>query len=131
VSVCASQRLLHGSACSSSYAFDVVQQPSHADPSAGGPHLTNRRLFAFVDSGAPDGIKVDRSDNVYVGCFDGIHVWNSSGLLLGKIMFARDDGRKDGCANFCFLPGGRLVCMAEDRMYLVEGMTVEGALLSR
>lgn len=113
-----------------SYVFDVAYPPPHVDPAEGGPQLVNRRLFSFTDSGAPDGIKMDTNDNVYAGCFDGIHVWNKYGTLLGKILFRLDDSATpDGCANFCFLPGGRIVGMSEDKMYLVEGLAVEGALV--
>ena len=40
------------------------------------------------------------------------------------------ENKTDGCANFCFVPGGRLVCFAEDKIYLVHGLAVEGDLLS-
>lgn len=32
-----------------------------------------------------------------------------------------------GCANFCLAPGGRIVCLSEDRIYLISGLDVEGA----
>ncbi len=34
----------------------------------------NRRVFAYVDSGIPDGIQVDTDGNVYSGCGDGVQV---------------------------------------------------------
>ncbi|KAL8976283.1 MAG: hypothetical protein Q9205_007676, partial [Flavoplaca limonia] len=37
------------------------------------PYLTNRRVFAYADTGAPDGIKCDVYGNVYAGCGDGIN----------------------------------------------------------
>lgn len=64
------------------YEFDVVHPPTG---SGALPKLVNRSIFAFVDCGAPDGIKVDTSGNVYAGCFDGVHVWNQYGTLLGKM----------------------------------------------
>lgn len=65
-------------------------------------HLTNRRLFAHVPEPAPDGIKTDTRGNVYAGCGDGVHVWNTAGVLLGVICVP------GGVANFCFgRPGGR------------------------
>ncbi|WWC96569.1 hypothetical protein V866_003437 [Kwoniella sp. B9012] len=110
------------------YAFDVVWLGNVQ--SAGGPSLQNRRVFAFADTGVPDGIKCDVMGNVYAGCGDGIHVWNPYGTLIGRIVLgAADSNLKAGCANFCFIPGGKLVCLSEDRVYLVEGLTVEGALL--
>ncbi|CCO38061.1 hypothetical protein BN14_12224 [Rhizoctonia solani AG-1 IB] len=56
------------------YAYDVVTPPPGSDPKLYPPTLTNRRVFAFTDSGMPDGIKVDTEGNVYAGCFDGVHV---------------------------------------------------------
>ena len=46
--------------------------------------FANRRVFAYSDSGIPDGIQLDTNGNVYSGCAEGIHVWNSSGTLIGK-----------------------------------------------
>lgn len=66
---------------------------------------------------------------MYAGCFDGIHVWNKYGTLLGKVLFGLGNEGAHSCANFCFVPGGRIIAMAEDKMYLLEGLTVEGALL--
>ncbi|BEI87265.1 hypothetical protein CcaverHIS002_0706110 [Cutaneotrichosporon cavernicola] len=110
------------------YAFDVVWPGVDLD--IGGPSLQNRRLFAFADCGVPDGIKCDTLGNVYSGCGDGVHVWNKYGTLVGKIVLGlADDNIGAGCANFCFVPGGKLVCFAENRIYLVEGLAVEGALL--
>ncbi|WVF69427.1 hypothetical protein IAT40_004204 [Kwoniella sp. CBS 6097] len=125
---------IHGSGrldpqrASTIYAFDIVWLGTASDP--GGPSLQNRRLFAFADTGVPDGIKCDAEGNVYAGCGDGIHVWNPRGTLIGKIVLGLvDDNMGAGCANFCFIPGGKLVCFAEDRIYLVESLRCEGALL--
>ncbi len=48
------------------------------------PYLTNKRIFAYVSSGFPDGIKCDTLGNVYSGCGDGVHVWDKCGTFLGK-----------------------------------------------
>lgn len=48
-----------------SYQFDIDQKSGV---------FTNRKIFAFVDSGVPDGIQVDTQGNVYSGCGDGVHV---------------------------------------------------------
>ncbi|KAH0536871.1 hypothetical protein FGG08_006302, partial [Glutinoglossum americanum] len=71
------------------YAFDIIFRSSS-------PFLTNRRVFAMADTGAPDGIKCDTSGNIYSGCGDGINVWNAGGVLIGKILVP------GGVANFCF-----------------------------
>ncbi|KAG0706304.1 hypothetical protein DFH29DRAFT_846035 [Suillus ampliporus] len=46
--------------------------------------FANRRVFAYADSGAPDGIQLDSKGNVYAGCGEGTHVWNPEGTLIGK-----------------------------------------------
>ena len=48
-----------------SYAYDVH------------PHtqvFMNRRVFAYVDTGFPDGLQVDTDGNVYSSCGDGVQV---------------------------------------------------------
>lgn len=113
-----------------SYVFDVVRPRHGTDLSAAGPTLHNRRLFAFVDSGVPDGIKTDRAGNVYSGCGDGVHVWNEHGTLIGKILVPldrvpgdvkpktledSDEFKARYSANFCFVQN-RLFVLAEDRI---------------
>ena len=75
------------------YAFDVVN----------GKTLQNRRLFAYADVGIPDGIHTDTEGNVYSSCSDGVNVWNTDGVLLGKMVVA------NGSNNFAFIPGGMLL----------------------
>ena len=48
-----------------SYKFDIDQATGV---------LTNRRIFAFADSGIPDGIQIDSQGNIYSGCGDGVQV---------------------------------------------------------
>ncbi|QRV77351.1 SMP-30/gluconolaconase/LRE-like region protein [Ceratobasidium sp. AG-Ba] len=116
------------------YAYDVVQPPQDSDPTTDPPALRNKRLFAFTDNVTPDGLKLDQDGNVYGGCFDGVHVWNKNGALLGKILLGLDipsdvagvpAGR--GAANMAFVPGG-LVMFSEDRMYFAR-IKAKGALL--
>jgi len=52
--------------------------------------LLNRRVFAYWDSGAPDGIKTDRAGNVYGGVASGVDVWDAGGVLLGKMVMGGD-----------------------------------------
>ncbi|KAI9711706.1 MAG: hypothetical protein M1820_001850 [Bogoriella megaspora] len=85
------------------YAFDVVN----------GKTLANRRLFAFSDNGIPDGVHTDTQGNVFSSCGDGIHVWNSDGVLLGKMVVA------GGSNNFAFIPGG-LLLFNGDKLYKVN-----------
>ncbi|KAJ6790013.1 hypothetical protein PWT90_03802 [Aphanocladium album] len=69
------------------------------------------KTFAFADNGVPDGIHCDSKGNVYAGCGDGVHVWNPSGKLLGKIF---TDGT---AANFQFAGDGKMVICAETRLF--------------
>ncbi|KAG9105936.1 hypothetical protein FRC07_009052 [Ceratobasidium sp. 392] len=123
-----------GSGPGTIYAYDVVRPPQGSNPTTYPPALINKRLFAFTDNVTPDGIKVDTDGNVYGGCFDGVHVWNKYGALLGKIVLGLDipsdvpgvpAGR--GAANLVFVPGG-LLMFAEDRIYLAK-IRAKGALL--
>lgn len=89
------------------YSFDV-------DYAAAGA-LTGRRLFAHVDAGIPDGLKVDIQGNVWAGCGDGVQVFEpKGGELLGKIRPASSEG----VTNLVFAEGGRLVLLAEKRIYV-------------
>ncbi|KAK5118909.1 hypothetical protein LTR62_000120 [Meristemomyces frigidus] len=95
------------------YRFDVTPD---------GKRLENRQLFAYSDIGFPDGIHTDTNGNVYSGCGDGVHVWNPSGILLGK--FAVANG---GVNNFAFVPGGLYIFNAQNLFKVTlqaEGRTV-------
>lgn len=72
------------------YAFDVGVE---------GTKLTNKRLFATVSPGFPDGMRLDTLGNIYVGALDGVQVFNSQGTLIGKILMPKET------ANLTF--GGR------------------------
>lgn len=84
-----------------SYRFEVLEDGT----------WDNRKTFAFVDSGAPDGVHTDSNGNVYAGCGDGIQVWNPSGKLLGKIYLGGTS------ANFKFAGQGRMVICAETKLF--------------
>lgn len=101
------------------YAYSIIY-----DSATSSPFLTNRRVFAYADTGVPDGIKCDVFGNVYAGCGDGVNVWNTGGVLIGKILI------EGGCANFCFGRGGEMWCFGERRLWRVklDGGT-RGALL--
>ena len=70
------------------YEYDVVEGK-----------LTNRRTFAYCDTGVPDGIKCDEAGNVYSGCGDGVHVWDAQGTLIGKILVGGTVSRRDICLS--------------------------------
>lgn len=56
------------------YTFDIAEH-----------RLSAATIFAYTDTGFPDGVKVDAAGNVYGGVTDSVDVWNKEGTLLGKI----------------------------------------------
>ncbi|KAM0807037.1 hypothetical protein AB5N19_07376 [Seiridium cardinale] len=92
---------------SSLYRFDVMPDGT----------FENRKLFAYVNSGIPDGkilstcVHCDAKGNVYGGTGDGIQVWNPSGKLIGKIYLGETS------ANFRFAGEGRMVIAAETDLF--------------
>ncbi|KAI9146296.1 hypothetical protein BKA69DRAFT_1120775 [Paraphysoderma sedebokerense] len=94
------------------YAFDVDK--------SNGWKFSNRRLFAVADVGIPDGIKVDKNGNVYVGTGEGVVVYNQNGTLLGKILTVYANGKKgDGAANMAFV-NNELYMLCETRIVKIK-----------
>lgn len=91
------------------YAFDVIEDK----------RLINRRMFAWVESGFPDGVHCDTKGNVWASCGDGVHVWNSHGVFLGKIFIGEMSN------NFAFAPG-RIFIFSNARLWVVENVEAQG-----
>ncbi|KAF8234530.1 D-lactonohydrolase-like protein [Tricholoma matsutake] len=87
------------------YAFDV-DPLTHA--------FKNRRIFAYTDTGIPDGIQLDLNGNVFSGCGDGVQVWNKEGTLIGKFFLGTTS------ANMIFAGPGRLVILAETKIFVAD-----------
>ena len=51
-------------------------------------------------------------------------------MLTSRVLGRTSEGGSTGCANFCFASGGRMVCFAENKAYLVSGLNVEGDLVA-
>lgn len=60
------------------YAYDVIMRHN-------APFLGTKRVFAVPISGTPQSIKCDQKGYVYVGCADGIEVFNPGGMLHAVI----------------------------------------------
>ena len=77
--------------------------------------LTNGRVFAVIDPGIPDGLRLDVDGNVWISAADGIHCHAADGTLLGKILVP------EAVANLTF--GGprrnRLFITATSSLYAV------------
>ncbi|RBR25566.1 uncharacterized protein FIESC28_01529 [Fusarium coffeatum] len=95
------------------YRFDVQKDGS----------WDNRKTFAYVHARLPDGIHCDSKGNVYAGCGDGVHVWNPSGKLIGKIYTGMN------AANFQFAGKGRMVIMGRTKLFYAT-LAASGASLS-
>ncbi len=74
--------------------FDVVE----------GRRLGDGRVFAVIEPGVPDGLRVDEHGNVWTSAADGVHVIAPDGVKLGRILvpevtancaFGGDDDRRD------------------------------------
>jgi gluconolactonase len=87
-----------------SYQFDVDPQTQT---------FANRRVFAYSDSGVPDGIQLDTMGNVYSGCGEATHVWNAEGTLIGKFYL------NSTTAQMIFTKSG-LVILDEEAIYLAN-----------
>ncbi|KAF8885560.1 hypothetical protein CPB84DRAFT_1788285 [Gymnopilus junonius] len=84
------------------YAFDI-------DPETF--FFSNRRVFAYIDSGGPDGIQVDTKGNLYVASGDGVQ---TDGVLLGKVFIGSD------VANMAFAGDGNLIVLANTSIFLAR-----------
>ncbi|WP_134678730.1 SMP-30/gluconolactonase/LRE family protein [Paracoccus ravus] len=77
--------------------------------------LTNRRDFALIDRGRPDGIRCDANGNLWSSAADGVHVFAPDGVLLGKILVP------EVVSNICFggARGNRLFITATTSLYQI------------
>jgi gluconolactonase len=57
------------------------------------------------------GVHTDSVGRVYAGCGDGVHVWNPSGKLIGKIYTGTV------AANFQFAGEGRMVITGQTKLF--------------
>ncbi|KAJ8129431.1 hypothetical protein O1611_g4202 [Lasiodiplodia mahajangana] len=83
--------------------------------------FSNRQTFAYTPSGVPDGIHVDTKGRLYAGCGDGVHVYNPSGTLIGKIFLGETS------ANFNFAGDGGMVICAETSLFYAKIAVGSGA----
>jgi len=82
-------------------AFDVLH----------GRMLANRRRFAAIEHGYPDGLKTDRRGNVYTTGGPGLLVFSPAGALLREIDLP-------GAVNFAFA-GDHLLVTADDAIWSI------------
>jgi len=73
--------------------------------------LANRRVFATIERGFPDGLKTDRRGNVYTTGGPGLLVFSPAGALVREIELP-------GAVNFAFA-GDRLLVTADDAIWSI------------
>ncbi|KAI0966548.1 lactonohydrolase [Xylaria arbuscula] len=88
---------------------------------AGDGTFSGRKTFAHASSGVPDGLHVDTKGRLYAGCGDGVHVFNPSGTLIGKIFLGQTS------ANFNFAGDGGVVICAETELFYAKIAATSGA----
>lgn len=84
--------------------------------------LRNGRVFVEMQSGVPDGMRVDEHGNVWTSAEDGVHCYAPDGALLGKILIP------EVVANLTFggLRRNRLFITATSSVYALH-VGVRGA----
>lgn len=88
--------------------FDVERGPD-------GYKLSDRRRFAVVEPGLPDGFRVDRQGWIFTSALDGVHIYHSDGSLLGKIPVPE----KVGNLTFGGPDGNELFICASTSLYRI------------
>lgn len=81
--------------------------------------ITGDRIFASIDQGLPDGMRVDVDGNLWSSAADGIHCFHPDGTRLGKILVP------EVVANLCFggPRGNRLFITATTSVYSIAVST--------
>ncbi len=87
------------------FAFEVAE----------GPTLANRRVFAEVEPGIPDGLRTDSRGWIWTSSEAGIQVFSAEGHRLGLIPTPQV------CSNLCFSPDERrLFITSKQHLYAID-----------
>jgi gluconolactonase len=87
-----------------------------------GGMVENGRVFCVIDKGGPDGIRCDAQGRVFSSAGDGVHIFGTDGVLVGKILVPQTP------ANLCFggKDGKTLFITAQTSLYSIP-VLVKGA----
>jgi gluconolactonase len=103
---------------SDSSSFDIPQGAHHIRvyEAVGDRQMANGRVFAVINPGQPDGLRVDALGNVFVTSRDGVQVYAPDGSRLGKILVP------EICSNLTFggMNGDRLFIAAGRSLYAID-----------
>lgn len=78
--------------------------------------LADGKVFATIEPGAPDGMRIDADGRLYVAAGDGVQVFSAAGKLLGRI---RTPKAATNCA-FGGAKGRTLFITARDAVWAVD-----------
>lgn len=78
------ERVLYVADSGASHAPDAPRIIRAYDVAGG--RLANSRVFCEIDSGIPDGFRVDTDGNLWTSAGDGVHCFAPNGTLLGRIL---------------------------------------------
>jgi len=83
--------------------------------------LSDGKVFATLDNGAPDGIRCDAQGNVWSSAGDGVRVYAPDGTWLGTVL------TPEGAANLCFggADGKTLFITARTSLYAIPTLTTQ------
>jgi gluconolactonase len=99
-------------------AFNIPGAPHHIRvyEVADGCRTVDGRVFAVIDPGQPDGLRVDRQGNIFTSSEDSIQVYAPDGAQIGKIPVP------EVCSNLTFggAKGDRLFITAGHSLYAID-----------
>ncbi len=86
--------------------------------------LSDGKVFATLDKGAPDGIRCDVQGNVWSSAGDGVRVYAPDGTWLGTVL------TPEGAANLCFggADGKMLYITARTSLYAIPTLTTQAVV---
>ncbi|MEH2190011.1 MAG: SMP-30/gluconolactonase/LRE family protein [Nostoc sp.] len=90
-------------------AFNIPGGPHHIRVYEVDRNLKNGRVFAIIEPGQPDGLRVDEHGNVFTSSQDSVQIYAPDGTQLGKIFVPETS------ANLTF--GGK----ESDRLFITAG----------
>jgi len=94
-------------------AFDVIDRRRLASP----------RVFAIIEPGVSDGLRIDVEGNVWTSAGDGIHVLDPAGVELGRILLPQEASN----CTFGGADGRRLFITATSTVWAID-VGIRGAV---
>lgn len=92
-----------------------------------GTTLSGGKVFAQIEPGVPDGLRIDHEGFVWTSAMDGIHCLSPDGDLIGKIMLPSQT------SNMCFggPDGTDMFVTSSDKVYRLRSTRRDAASVAR